>query len=136
MAWVAAVVLVLVGVVGFVAANASDSSNKKTFATDYKALAGRDARTAADALDAQVTKVKTAYDAYVAAVATVRTRHEAVTDTFNDVVAPAIPLVGVARAQKALPGVIAAYEASLTQQRTTAQAYYRQLALLKALGAR
>lgn len=137
-AWVVAVTLAVVGVLGFVLAAVADNSNKTTYKTDYAALGSRDAGTRADILNAQVARVKATYDAYVSASAAVRMRHEAVTDTFNQVVAPLDPTdrLGIIRAKEAIPKVIAAYQRSLKQERAAAAAYYAQLARLKTMGGR
>ncbi len=136
--WVLAVALAVIGAGGLVVAHLSANSIHKTYASDYAALGTRDARPAADALDAQVARVKAAYDAYVAAMTTVRTRHEAVTDGFNAAATPlnADDRLGILKARQALPGLIAAYQASLAQERATAAVYNAQLQRLKAMRGR
>lgn len=136
--WVVAVVLVVVGVLGFVLAGVGDSSTTARYKADQAVLGEHNAATSAEALNAQVARVKAAYDDYVSAAATVRTRHEAVTDTFNEVVTPLDPtnLLGITRAKESLPKVIGAYQRSLARQQAAAAAYFAQLAHLKAMGAR
>lgn len=135
LAWTFAVLLGLVGVFGFVASNGADNHNQKSFAADYSALGQKDAPTETQALDARVAKVKAAYDAYVASADVVFTRHEAVTDQFNEVVSPPIPGLGVL-AQKKVPKVISAYSSAVRRANARRLAYLHQLALLKALVAR
>lgn len=138
LALVGGVLLTLVGILGFIAANVNDNHNEKTFAADYAALGAQDADSAAGELDAIGAEVKKAYDAYVAAANKVAARHEAVTDKFNEVTSPLNPFnrLGVLRAQDELPRVIAAYEAAVKQERAAAQAYFKELGLLKAVRAR
>lgn len=138
LALVGGVLLTLVGILGFIAANANDTHNEKTFAADYAALGAQDADSAAGELDAGGAEVKKAYDAYVAAANKVAARHEAVTDKFNEVTSPLNPFnrLGVLRAQDELPRVIAAYQAAVKQERAAAQAYFKELGLLKAVRTR
>jgi hypothetical protein len=83
--------MLLVGIGGFVLAAGIERENEQAYAADYAALGARDPDPQAQALDVRVAKVKAAYDAYVAALAKVHTRHEAVTEKFNEVVSPLLP---------------------------------------------
>lgn len=124
--WVAGVALLLVGIAGFVIADVAKSHDDETFAKDYAALGDRDATTSADALDAQVTKVNAAFGDYVAAADEVRTRHEAVTNAFNDALASPGPATR-ARVDRA----VSRYAKAVAREGALRRAYFTELRSLK-----